>query len=807
MYFNDTVKDLPINGATVSYEIEGNGLRIDSITYLGSGSYEIEIDCNDTDFNGYGWKSITVFIELDAYHNQSQVINIRLFGETSLSLEKDPDQTYYDSSETMVLRLYFNDTVKNLGIFGGTLTYQIVSGPLRSDNVVDLLNGFYEITIDCNDTDFNGYGSKTIFLYLNKQYYNNQSIQTNLLVVGFTILRILSPNNLTAYHSGQAFNITIEYYDTIKDVGVTGATISYLLPTSGSPRFDNILDIGNGIYRIEISVDDVEFDAFGYVDISIFSNQTFYLNRTNIFTFHRQITTVITPDPPGNIIDLGSVLRGLNITYTFNYSDTSGSPVLNANYSLIGSNYAFLFYLQENGNGNYTFHFDTTFVDVSGSPFTLSFNVTAYGKQIQILQITIDVLIIYTDIVNPTWDSEIARNLNLNQTFTFYFNDTVNNLPVLDLTTTNIVIRDEGTGLKWNTGDFNWVLINPLNDGNYILHISLNGLDSGWYSISVNASCFPNYDESIFYFNFYLRGNYTDIDIDYFSDVGGKGVLTPTGQNYSIFVERDLYVNFTIIDLEFGNQFVIGTDTAILVQFYEIGNLSNNGTLSHNITYDANTYSYKGYIHTSAFALPLNYIINITINKLNYENSTHSINLFLKAKYITDITTLLSPSEVSAGDSFIIHFQVSYQNGSIWMPLIGTSITLIPSFDGIASTPLSGITNATGGISFEITIGRRVNNMSLTVQLVSGYYYTSAQKTISDIEVIPLPPGFSWMDLLPYLIIIGVAVGAVGISVGVYRGVVVPRKREKQRILNEVKTIFDDAINLEHILVLSLIHI
>jgi len=32
--------------------------------------------------------------------------------------------------------------------------------------------------------------------------------------------------------------------------------------------------------------------------------------------------------------------------------------------------------------------------------------------------------------------------------------------------------------------------------------------------------------------------------------------------------------------------------------------------------------------------------------------------------------------------------------------------------------------------------------------------------------------------------------------------VVVPKKREKQRILTEVKTIFDDAINLEHILVL-----
>jgi len=43
---------------------------------------------------------------------------------------------------------------------------------------------------------------------------------------------------------------------------------------------------------------------------------------------------------------------------------------------------------------------------------------------------------------------------------------------------------------------------------------------------------------------------------------------------------------------------------------------------------------------------------------------------------------------------------------------------------------------------------------------------------------------------------------AIGGSVGIYRGVIVPKKREKSRILTEVKTIFDDAINLEHILVL-----
>jgi hypothetical protein len=74
---------------------------------------------------------------------------------------------------------------------------------------------------------------------------------------------------------------------------------------------------------------------------------------------------------------------------------------------------------------------------------------------------------------------------------------------------------------------------------------------------------------------------------------------------------------------------------------------------------------------------------------------------------------------------------------------------------------------------------------------------------IFEISVIPPPPnGFSFEDLLPFLIIIGAALVAAGGSVAVYRGVIVPKKREKQRILTEVKTIFDDAINLEHILVL-----
>jgi len=70
---------------------------------------------------------------------------------------------------------------------------------------------------------------------------------------------------------------------------------------------------------------------------------------------------------------------------------------------------------------------------------------------------------------------------------------------------------------------------------------------------------------------------------------------------------------------------------------------------------------------------------------------------------------------------------------------------------------------------------------------------------ISNIMVIP---GFGWDDLIPWLILVGIAAAITIGSIALYRGVVVPKKREKQRVLTEVKTIFDDAINLEHLLVL-----
>jgi hypothetical protein len=148
-------------------------------------------------------------------------------------------------------------------------------------------------------------------------------------------------------------------------------------------------------------------------------------------------------------------------------------------------------------------------------------------------------------------------------------------------------------------------------------------------------------------------------------------------------------------------------------------------------------------------------------------------------------------------------FRAEFYNGTDWLLLQGGYISITPFFNGIESTEVQNqLTNNTGEVEFDITVGSNVKTLIITLELRVEYNYLNYTFNLSDISVIPLTPGLTFEELLPYIIMIGAAIAVVGGSLAVYRGVVVPKKREKQRILTEVKTIFDDAINLEHILVL-----
>ncbi|GAH03954.1 unnamed protein product, partial [marine sediment metagenome] len=270
-------------------------------------------------------------------------------------------------------------------------------------------------------------------------------------------------------------------------------------------------------------------------------------------------------------------------------------------------------------------HLNSSFVTVSGSFQLFEFNISSIGNETQIITLQVDVQIIHTQLQDVTWNSLIARNSGLNQTVNFYFNDTTNNQPILDLTTLDVEVKDFDTGLLWDTGDFNWNL-NDLSFGNYELDVSTNNLNSGWYTLQIEVSKFPNYNTSIIYTQFYLRGNYTTFNINSVSDLGGEGLLTPVGNNYFAFIERNIYVAFNLTDNEFNNELITGDANSYVITYYEISNVTNQGTTTHTLTFDANTDSYNGYLTTSSLTVGT-YAVNITVIKTNYENSVFSFNL------------------------------------------------------------------------------------------------------------------------------------------------------------------------------------
>ncbi|MHA2032037.1 MAG: hypothetical protein ACW99Q_21920, partial [Candidatus Kariarchaeaceae archaeon] len=801
--FYDEIKELGIDADDINYSLNGGiDWRYDNIEPLGNGQYNITVYCNDINFTNYGPQVILVDVNKSFYENQTIRFDITITGDTNLTLIKYPDKLFYYSDEILNITAHFNDTSRNQGIDGANVQIYVKNAStglydLYSTNIIPENNGDYNITVNCSDSIFERYGWFDLKINASKQYYHNASGPSLDHVIGTTSLTLIDPAVNSVFIKGEIFNVTVQFYDVVKPEGIDVANINYTLD-GNNYRGDNVTPIGSGRYVITIYVNDSDFsDDYGFRTIQINASKQHYKNLTYPFTFHRQMTTTINPS---NIANLGPVMRGLNVSYRFNYSETDGDPISKASWEMISSSYNFITFLENEGDGNYTMHLDTTNVNVPDSPFNVIFNISAIGNETQVISLNIEVTIIQTNIENLNWNAEFARNAHLNQTVSFFFRDTTNDLPVSNLITNDTKVKNFATGTLWNTNDFNWRLINQLN-GNYILDISTNGLDSGWYTLELNVSKDPNYDFSLAYATFYLRGNYSQINLISIGDPGGALSNISQGHHYRIFEGSDIDFEFNITDLEFNNNLVLDAVSSYFVSFKNL-NTSIVNTLQS--TFQFIPPNHIGPIITSVPGLSAgNYLINISTAISNYENATFTFNLTVIEKYDVRITVIDKPGEVTAGNVFDITIEAEYFDGSSWLPLLGESIILTPFFDGTAGNLLNPIlTNNSGFYFFEVPTRTDAENITLTVAIQVAFNHLGNTIDVLDIDLIPPPPGLDLSDLIPYIILIGVALAAVGGSVGIYKGVVVPKKREKTRILNEVKTIFDDAINLEHILVL-----
>ncbi|MFX1414220.1 MAG: hypothetical protein ACFFA2_10325, partial [Promethearchaeota archaeon] len=479
-YFDSRVTDFN----TINFTIPKTWLS-NSIKVFNDTSEWLSADINK-DFTKNGYRYVQVL-------NAGNGSNWYLLANSTNLLSSI--NTYVSGIQRQIVN--FSNNVEFRGTFSevisnGVLNISVYSPILREmnhTNVLDISTGApntvfsvstWDISVDARD-----YG-----VFKAQMIWNNNTAAGFLdyffTIVADTEFTVLDPPGGRIYKSGESFEISIQYRDIIKPEGLSDATIEYSL--NGTYKSKNVAYLGSGIYNITIYVDDPDFTKFGYITIPIRASKQFYVNLTTSFMFHRQITTIITP---GNSADLGDVIRGQNVSYTFNYADTLTNPITEASWSVVGSSYGFDSFLKNEGGGGYTMHLDTDNVNVAGSPYFFTFEIYSIGNETQIIQLRVNVQIITTRIESTSWIPNIPRNSGLNQTFQFYFNDTTNDQGIQNLISSDIIVRNNATGSIWTPG---WNLINPLNDGWYILNISLANRNAGWYTLQVNASKFPNYD-------------------------------------------------------------------------------------------------------------------------------------------------------------------------------------------------------------------------------------------------------------------------------------------------------------------------
>ena len=286
VFFNDTGINAGINADSFTYSIEGNSLRTDNIAVTGDGNYTISIACNDANFSGFGNKQIQIYANKTYHHNQSEIIDVRILGLSEMVDFSLIDGKTYNSSENIIITVYYNDTVRDLGINGAKVEYSIEGNTYRSDGVNDLTTGNYTITISASDDQFGGYGVKDIDVRTNKDFYYNHSQLMSIKILGETSLTTIKVPDQSNYNASDIILIRLYYNDTVKDLPLDGATVSYEIE-GNSLRTDSVdtTSIGPGYYDISIDCNDTDFNGYGLKSVNVYIERQFHYKQSQLVNF------------------------------------------------------------------------------------------------------------------------------------------------------------------------------------------------------------------------------------------------------------------------------------------------------------------------------------------------------------------------------------------------------------------------------------------------------------------------------------------------------------------------------------------
>ncbi|MHA1336545.1 MAG: hypothetical protein ACTSPW_12470 [Promethearchaeota archaeon] len=731
---------------------------------------------------------IQIIMKKFNYANVSYSFNLTIKPlPTSLTvIDISPDkQGIFDSDDVFNITVFYNDTMKNTGLdnLGSAKIYYSINGSSYQLGLIfNGTSGYYYLQINCSE--FLNWGKIKIVMIATLFGYENATAEYNFIINGLTKLIITDPASGINQISNQNFTITIYFNDTIKNAGITSAYISYSVDGGNNFGTDRITDVGNGYYTIIIRNSDVV--GFGSINIIINASMKYYINQSVIYQYflYNQTSQSI-------VAQYLHVIRGENATFSVYYNWSDGTPITGGNITDIQINPNFKWWMKEIGNGRYDLILNTLNVSGGATYYTIIFNISKDYNQTQQYTVYLQIWNRTTYLINSLNQTNYSHYLSSAPSwFGYYGEDITFNISYLDTDNGNNLITGANANLTiYNaTGTLYSTQIFGDTGGYYYITLKTANFFVGNYNVKVilNTSL---YNRTIDIFTLEIRACKISFNIINFTQVNTIVVNPFYGENMTVYV--NLINAFTHAIISGG-----------------IGNLSFNG--KDYIYTDNDGDGIYVFENINISKLPVgNYSFLLSFSRKNYQNYTFVVNFSIN-KIILKLEIVEAPTEVNPGEDFKLSLKIT--NKLTGNPIEGINVKIKVDFgsglfyeETLKTSQLAPKTSATGLVSFTVPVPENAEKCDISIQCLGtdtiGDFNYNFELNIKEKEEGAKPPEVPFDPIMLIIIIIAVVLGIViGIAVGWKKGK--EEKIGKKEAFSEVKTIFDDAVNLEHIFVL-----
>ncbi|MGQ4892372.1 MAG: hypothetical protein ACP6IP_07790 [Candidatus Njordarchaeia archaeon] len=603
--------------------------NVTRVSYINTATYTLDINASLSNYE-LNTKSFALVITerptAIAYNNYIVIPWQSSYELTVDYLDSVSSSDITNANVTYIMR----DSTTGALISSGQLLY--TSGAYRSDlDLTTVLEGTYRITI-----------------YAHKQNYEAQTGIITLVLREHVTSASPDATRITVIY-GNNVSISITYTDTDYSLPIVGATVKTAEVVSNQEgvqsRIYTLLDLGNGIYKLEFNSSDLQ--VLGGYTITITLQKTHYqLQRLLITLTVNPIPTSATSDKAREEREWG---ENITITITYNRTDTEQGigNADNKTYVITGGTISLNGQLVDYNNGTYKLQINTTKLGVG------TYTLTAYLEKAFHENQTVIILIEVKNISTFTYSdySSITLTWSESAQFNVYYNRSKDHVGIGGASVTAI-LKDVETGQTVDT-------------------LSVTSIQSGVYRISVDSS---QYTVGSYYIQIQIsKANYTaqsTIVTLAINPVPTIALLNST--DVTVYWGEMFTVNYTYLRTDTDS----GVSGATVIYYIE----DITGKRTHSAVVD--TTSSNGYIiigFNSTMYSPGVYVIHINSTLSNYETATASVNVKVLLRPVT--VALSSPTvNIVWGDR--INVSLSIKDALTDSYITDVEVVISPNLNG-----------------------------------------------------------------------------------------------------------------------------